>query len=171
VAITLQRAATRLKSVFITFDAPGEDKLNTSCNGFWHPYKGNQNTSVFMDNSHDFQFQLSVGSKNYPEMPVRSGAESFYNTRKALGIHGSVGHSCDIGANSYWKNRFVAGLDLEKLIGVAWSGINTRSGDLLTLKMSGLQMGTGTDQVTQCYITLIYDAICSISDQGVQVFD
>ena len=70
----------------------------------------------------------------------------------------------------YRNQHFVVGIETEKSIGAAWTGINTRAGDLLTVKMKGDNSITA-DMPTQMFVVLHNDNIMEISDGGVKVFD
>lgn len=128
--------------------------------------------------------QIQIGSKLIPEQPVRNSQEQFYQLRKTLGAHeqGST-YSVDILPHEYRSWKFIMGFDLQKALGAAFSGINTRAGDLLTIKLnrvkhikpdgSDLLFGGDVSATYAQFIhtTLEYDAILQISDNGVQVFE
>ena len=80
--------------------------------------------------------QLQVGSKLYPEYPVRSTAEAFYQLRKCMGTETSNFHSLDITPFQYRNHKFIAAFDTEKNLGSAFTGINIKQGSLMTLKIS-----------------------------------
>ncbi len=69
--------------------------------------------------------QVQIGSMQIPQYPVQSHAECFYLLKKALGYHVSDIHSIDIDGVSYRNNRFIVGVDCERLLGVSFSGTNT----------------------------------------------
>ena len=58
----------------------------------------------------------------------------------------------------------------KKASGAAWTGINTRAGDLLTVKMKGDNSITA-DMPTQMFVVLHSDNIMEISDGIVSVYD
>lgn len=132
----------------------------------------------------DVESQIQIGSKLVPEMPIRSSQEQFYQLRKTIGNHemGSS-HSIDILPHEYRSWKFIMGFDLQKALGAAFSGINTRAGDLLTIKLNNVKHvqpdGTtwapgGNMQISYAdfiHTTLEYDAILNISDNGVSVFE
>jgi hypothetical protein len=70
----------------------------------------------------------------FPEMPVRSLAETFYQLKKALGIHGSAFHSLSITPDQYKTDHFIIGIDTEKILEAGFTGLNTRSGDLMVVR-------------------------------------
>ena len=168
VSVNMSRAISRLKSVFVAlYRAPGtakpEDKewLN-----FYHPMSDVASYSK----AHELEFQIQIGSKLYPEYPIRSLAESFAQLKKSVGILGSNFHSVSISPKQYRNQHFIVGVDTEMSIGASMTGKSTKTGDLLTVKMKG---DTTIEAVmpTQMMVVLHSDNIMSISDSGTQVYD
>ena len=106
-------------------------------------------------------------------MAISSSAEAFYQLRKALGIHFGI-NAININRHAYTTRDFIMAIDMEKVLGASFSGINTMSGDLLTIRMKPANGGTiaMTDN-TEYYLhyTLVYDSIISLGLSGVQVLE
>ena len=111
--------------------------------------------------------QLMVGSKMYPEYPIRSHAECFYNLRKSLGVHANSLHSIDIKGNDYRDRKFVVGFDTEKMLGLAFTGVNTKN-SLMTIK---LKTKNPEGRASRMHIVLVAQQIIEIGDSGITVFD
>ena len=84
VRINVARSLSRLKSVFISLD-----KTNTVAsavykdfNSFYSPMMGNTLEMGSGVEANEIEFQIQLGSKLYPETPIRSHSESFYQLRK-----------------------------------------------------------------------------------------
>ena len=127
---TVTRALSRLKSVFITLDKPAPDSaiVYKDWNSFYSPMESYA-TGVYgkyNSNGEIADFQLQLGSKLYPEYPIRSHAEAYYQLRKCLGVQSSSVHNFDITSNEYRNRKFVLGIDFEKVLEMGWSGANTR---------------------------------------------
>jgi len=168
VSVNMSRAISRLKSVFIAlYRAPAtakpEDKewLN-----FYHPMSAVTSYSK----AHELEFQIQIGSKLYPEYPIRSLSESFAQLKKSVGILGSNFHSLSISPKQYRNQHFIVGVDTEMSIGASWTGKSTKTGDLLTVKMKG-DSSIEAVMPTQMMVVLHSDNILQISDSGTQVFD
>ena len=43
--------------------------------------------SATYNKAKELSFEMQIGSKKYPEYPIRSLAEAFYQLRKSLGLH------------------------------------------------------------------------------------
>jgi hypothetical protein len=111
--------------------------------------------------------QLMVGSKMYPEYPIRSHAECLYNLRKALGVQANALHSMDIRGDDYRNHKFVVGFDTEKMLGLSFTGINTKN-SLMTIK---LKTKGGDYQASRMHIVLVAQQVIEIGDSGITVFD
>ena len=142
--------------------APDLSLLN-EVNRFWHPMEGTY------DYAKEIQFELQLGSKKWPEYPMKSQAEAFYQLRKTMGILGSAYLSLDITGPEYKNNKFIIGFDLEKMIGASFTGYNSKSGDLLTIKLKDVYGMTNAEDFI--FTTLHYDALMEINDTGVTVME
>ena len=100
---------------------------------------------------------------------MKSQAESFYQLRKTMGILGSAYHSLDITGLEYKNNKFIIGFDLEKMLGASFTGYNSKSGDLLTIKLKDVYGMTNSEDFI--FTTLHYDALMEINDTGVAVME
>jgi hypothetical protein len=177
-SVNITRALSRLKSVFCTFDqAINAAKRGTltdkhidlwkkDWNDFFHPMSY---TSGHYDNDFEMEIQLQVGSKLFPEYPIRSVQEAFYQLRKCMGTETSNFHSLDITPHQYRTHKFIAAMDTEKHLGSAFTGINIKQGSLMTLKMrSTCASAYMPDTVS---IVLHFDSIISIRDTGIEIFE
>ena len=175
----ITRSLTRSKSVFVTFDGegvsePGPGLLPTTgsdfrkaFNDFYHP----SGDYLVQRQDREIEFQIQIGSKLYPEYPIRSVQEAFTQLAKCLGINNSAFHGVDIIAAEYRSHKFIIGIDTEKILEAGFTGINTKAGDLMVIKV---KQASGISQENLCnkmYITLHSDQILNIKDNGVEVFD
>ena len=174
--VNVTRTASRLKSVFINFDGPhGEadisDAVHKSFNTFMSPSSGNTYMAGQYEEDEELQWQLQIGSKLFPEYPCRSIAETFYQLRKSLGIHGSAFHSVNINLDKFMNDHYIIGIDTEKIIEPGFIGLNTRAGDLMVFRAKGDKASLASWNVNSVYIILHTDQILEIRDTGSQVFD
>lgn len=174
--VSVTRAVSRLKSVFVSFDENHStiiaDTVSTSImkdwNSFIHPMKGTY------DSTKELEFQMQIGPKMFPEYPCRSLAQSFYELKKSLGIASSSFHSIAITRAQYMNDHFIIGFDTEKIIEAGFSGLNSKAGDLMSIRVKSAGSTSLSDSfanATKMYITLHTDNILEIRDTGVQVFD
>ena len=181
----ITRSFTRLKSVFATFmqsskcantnQNPGDysSDFRKDWNMFYHPMIKQTSVStgyVRYNPADELELQIQVGSKLFPEYPCKTVKEAFYQLRKCLGIHNSTWHSIDIEDSDYRSNRFIFGIDCEKMLAAGFTGLNTKAGDLMTVRAKFL----GSDSTfvpDTLYMVMHSDQILNIRDTGVEVLE
>jgi len=172
--INVSRSLSKMKSVFVTLDKDFADSdaratfYNKSWNNFWSPNAGTDLTNALTHTSEKFShFQLQIGSKLFPEYPIKTHCEAFYSLRKALGIQANNLHSIDIDGNSYRNNKFIIGIDTEKLLGLSFTGMNTRN-NLMTVH---LKTQIDDFKADRMHIILLAEQIVELGDSGCMVYD
>ena len=163
--VHVSRALTRLKGVYVSLSnvsATGGGNAK-EVNNFYHPMGGNY------DKSKELSFEMQIGAKKYPEYPIQSAAEAFYQLRKSLGLH-ARNALMDIRATEYRNSKFVIGIDTEKVLGASFSGHNSKAGDLTVLRLKPLGDATLTGNCKLHYI-LHYDSVMQIMDSGVSILE
>ena len=123
------------------------------------------------DKDRELEIQLQIGAKLFPQYPIRSVAETFAQLKKSVGILGSNFHSMSMSPMQYRYDHFVVGIDTEKAIGASYTGLSTRSGDLLSVRVKSTGSMLATEMPSQVHIVLHSDNMLEISDAGVSVFD
>ena len=124
------------------------------------------------ESSMELQVQIQIGSKLFPEYPITSVAESFAQLRKTLGILNSTAFSCDIDHQKYRTLHHIIAIDAEKTLQAGYTGLNTRMGDLLTVKIKSMNAALTEDLMPDSMQIILHsDQIMNIADTGVQVMD
>ncbi len=101
-----------------------------------------------------------------PQYPISSQAECFYSLRKSWDIQANSGNSVDIKGNDYRNDKFIVGIDCEKLLGLAFTGMNTKN-SLMTVKLKTAE----ANRANRIHILLFSENILEINDTGVSVYD
>ena len=165
----ITRALTRLKSVFITLQHPSsnaEHSLNKHVNQFYHPMIMKDTGGYAFTSEH--QIQLQVGSKLYPEYPIRGMCEAMTHLRKTVGGDFYIPE---------WKYRgftYIVAMDLEKVSGAGFTGVNTKMGELLSINFKNCECPDETTMPTvpgRVFCALNYDCVLNIRDSGVELLD
>ena len=118
--VNVSRSLTALRSVFMSLEkmfVGGRVRWhNESWNTFVSTLAGNRSTSTYKYDSDDEikHLQLQLDSKLYPEYPISSHSECFYNLRKSLGVQDNNLHALDIKGYEYRNHKFVVGFDTER---------------------------------------------------------
>jgi hypothetical protein len=137
-SINVNRAFTRLRTVMWTFFGTALDKTAVAdypaiqataqkrMNHFHHPQYTSNNFNQF----DTLEAQLQIGSKVWPQYPVRGLNEFYYRLRQVLNTTKSGAISI-YSPSTYHATEFIAALDLEKAVngtgdGAAFSGVSTR---------------------------------------------
>ena len=117
---------------------------------------------------------MQIGSKMFPEYPIRGHAEAYSQLRKTLGIH-SPFISFDIRGAEYRRHKMILAMDCERILDLPFTGLNTRAGDQTVIKLkyaSSVISGNDNTRVAdQMHIVLHSDQILEIHDVGVRVSD
>ena len=159
----INRALTRLKSVFITLQG-SEGAWNKTSNDFFHPIAVKATDAYSVNDEH--QYQIQIGSKLIPEYPVKSLTESLSQLRK------TVGGNFQMFGRWYRTTKYIIGLDLEKVSGAGFTGMSTKSGDLMTLNFRDCDVADLGGSIPQrVFCALNYDAVLNIKDSGCELLD
>jgi hypothetical protein len=175
--INVSRALTRLKSVFVTLqkDPLATEILRKNWNSFHSPMRTENIGTLTHVPAGEFEYQLQIGSKLFPEYPIRSHNEAFYQLAKTLGVQASAVHNFDITAREYRYTKLILGTDCEKVLDAGFTGLNTRAGDLMTVKFDLNKTANAADlalrKPDRIHIVLHSDQILEIRDSGCQVYD
>ena len=177
VRLNVTRALSRLKSVFVSLvrDVPNAQLAanlgSKDWNDFYSPmYEYAKVADNQFNSNGEFEAQLQLGSKLYPEYPIRSHAEAFYQLRKTMGVQSSSLHSFDVDSHDFRTCKFIRGTDMEKVLEAGWTGANTRAGDILNIRFDHND-GTAANYATSMHILLHSDNVIEIRDSGTVVFD
>jgi hypothetical protein len=177
-SVNITRAVSALKALFVSFynTNAGGNMPNATArpilkefNYFYHP-----NAHDLTSTEKELEIQVQIGSKVFPEYPLKSVSEAWNQLKKALGLMYSTYHSISITPKQYRANRFIAAIDTEKIVSAALSGLSLRHGELVTVKCKRVfgeaELAT-VHMPDRLFFTMVSDNILSISISGVSVAD
>ena len=122
---------------------------------------------VYDTDNDDFAWQITIGSRRFPETPCQGIAQSWMRFRQAAGsFYGSSDHA--ISGTQYATNTFVLGCNLEKVdTQASHSGFSTKDGSIVQLSVqnSGLQASD------HCFIFQVYDSLMEVRDGSCSVYE
>ena len=176
----IHRALTRLKAVYITLfnnwtgtgSGPAEVKkpgARKVCNDFYHPASINAAEDLEQG---QHSVWLQVGSKLYPEYPIRDSTEAYYQLSQ------TVKNPMHIYSRWYHTCKYIIGMDMEKIRLAGFTGQNTKAGEMLTVNFrncytyapDGTTISTFSIP-TRVFCALHYDAVLNIRDSGVELLE
>ena len=144
-------------------------------NEFSHPMILSLAAAGYYSNDYELEYQIQIGSHLYPEYPVQSLAESFAKLKQC--VYGSDNHfnSVSIRPKDYRSDKYIIGVDTEKVVGASFTGLNTKAGDLMTIKLKARNptalAAENVNMTGQLHMVLYSDQLMEIRDVGVTVFD
>ena len=175
VAVQVARAFSRLQKGFITFykTSATETILDKPAIKFYHPMEYGITDGKYKHNpTQELEFQIQIGSKLFPEYPVRSISECFSILKQTLNMPEYHMHSVGIDYKAYISNKFIFGLSFEKMPESGWTGLSTKSGEQLLVKVSNADSSFAeADIASQMFITLQCENVLEIRDVGVSVME
>ena len=124
----------------------------------------------------ELEYQVQIGSKQFPEYPIRSTAEAFSQLRKTMGILDSTAFSFDISGKQYETLHHIIALDAEKTLQAGYTGLDMKRGQLMTIKVKAMdQTVLGANGARRMpdniHVVLHSDQILDIGFTGCQVQD
>ena len=94
--------------------------------------------------------------------------------KKALGIASSAYHRISPTRGQYLGDHFIVGVDTEKIVEAGFTGLNTKQGDLMTIRAKAANSPADSINflpANKIYIILHTDNILEIRETGSQTFD
>ena len=141
-------------------------------NNFYHPmnwYNGIRTKAA------ELEFRLYIGNVLFPDYPITSQSEFFYNLRKCLGICGSTWHSISIdgyGIGSYNDSKFIVGIDTEKTLGASYTGIETNFGGLMQVRLKSADPNLAYNTIADfMHIILVSDQVVKLKATGIIILE
>ena len=168
VAVQVARAVSRLQSAFITlYKTPTTATiLDKPSIKFYHPMEGTFSTG------RDLEFQLQIGNKLIPEYPCKAISECFYHLKQTLNLPDWGLHSIGVDYKQYINNKFMFALSFEKVPQSSWTGMNTKAGQILLVKINANDKSVITGDIANLmYITLVSEQILEVRDVGCSIYD
>ena len=148
------RSLSRIAAVFISFQ--GRDPQTHSLLRFHNP-------SAIVGHERTLEWAVQIGSKQWPEM---STCKSTASTMSLLKQAYDQNIACtSITPTTYHSSRYVIGVPTSTIPGQVFSGISTRSGDLVSVLDKA--MGVGANQQAQkMHISLLAEVILELKESG-----
>ena len=152
--IAMTRAFTRMRAVYVSMmDASTDKEANT----FRYP-------------GDDFEIQLQIGSKLYPEQKLDSLPEFWQKLQSAVGSHTSILSHSAVDLQGFKTDRFIVGIGLQKVLSDTdvsnLSGVSTKTGSLLSLRSAN-----SASNIDVAFVVGNYDLLVQVSSEGVMCYD
>ena len=118
-----------------------------------------------------FEMQVQLGAKLYPEQKLDTTPQFWFKYLESTGAHTSVLHTPAISQVGYTSDSFIAGINFQKLLpengdSTCFAGTSSKAGQLLSVRTD-----KSHSSIDRFFVTLNFDLIVSISEDGVECFD
>jgi hypothetical protein len=124
------------------------------------------------NSDNELYYQIQIGSALYPQYECRSVSESWYHLASTLKHQNNNKAGLNIEADAYYNHTYIIGQNFEKVSGAEFTGINTRAGDLCTIKLKNMTPeANSANRPNKIFVTMLGTQIMNIGDTGIQVFD
>ena len=136
----------------------------------------------FQDYGRNLCWQIQLGSKNYPEFEAQSLSETFYYLRRAIHYMNPDQDALSFSYRQYRENKFIIVLSFEKMSDVNFTGVNTKMGSLITMKIKptegtlNVTPGDGTnaiyaEDIQEVFTHLISETVLELRESGSIIYD
>ena len=98
---------------------------------------GNEIGYGYSNKDLDLSFDVLLGNKRYPEVASSSLSEHMYYLRRFVSLLNPDQDSMSIKYNQYRANKFIMGINFQKMDQNNLTGVNSKLGALLTLNLRG----------------------------------
>lgn len=167
--ISMVRALSKLGIVFISYTDSEENMRNHEAISFANPSLINQTgneTSQFSHLEYILETQLQLDSFLYPETKIDSFGEHFAKLSEAAATYDQRLATLSLTPALYKSDGFVTGINLMRAPGSAFSGLNTRTGSLLLLKVNNIKT-----TVSKVYAHLVGTVLIECRADSCSVYD
>jgi hypothetical protein len=167
--VATTRSLALLKTAILTFSTTTAAHLPTAnavnqkdVNLFANP---NHADTAWTHDTDSFSWQLVIDGCCWPVYPCSGSKETWMHLRQALDLS-SYGYM-DIVQADWRKTKFIVAIDLERaastLHGASFTGWPCRGGSPIMFRLNNIPQ---THKVEIAFITLVHDAVISISSAG-----
>ena len=121
----------------------------------------------FQDMSRNLTWQIQIANKKYPEFECQSMAETMYFLRRAIHFMNPDQDAMSITYKRFREDKFIIGISYEKMADINFTGVNTKMGSLLVLKLKGTNGALPTDEAVQeIFCHLISETVLEVRESG-----
>ena len=168
--ISMVRALSKLGLLFLSFQTTAGTAQQHEVTGFGNPSLLVGGTSAaaiaYSHQEHTLSVQAQLDSFLFPETPMDSHGEIFSKLQEAAATYDQKLATLSLTPQSFKSNSFIAAINFMRAPGSAFSGLNTRTGSLLTLKLNNMRTET-----TKVFAHLVGTILVEIRADSCSVYD
>ena len=165
--ISMVRALSKLGMAFVSYTSLLSSKQAHQVTGFANPSaRVGAGTRNFSHNELTISTQMQLDSFLYPETPMDSLGEHWSKLQEAAATYDQRLVTLSITPAMYKDNGFVCGINFMRAPGSWSSGLNTRTGSLLTLKVNDI-----VAQTNMVFVHLVGTILVEVRADSCSVYD
>ena len=166
--IAMTRALSKLGIVFMSFNDSASATLSDEVVGFANPsaVAAGGDDSIYSHKERTLTAQIQLDSYLHPETAMDSQGEFWCKLTEAAATYDQKMATLSITPAMYASDGFVAAINLMRAPGSSFSGLNTRTGSLLLLKLNNMKT-----TVTKVYSHLVGTVLVEIRADTCSVYD
>jgi hypothetical protein len=116
-------------------------------------------------------WDVQIGSLKFPESPATSIPETFSLLRQCVGCYDESIRTLNLTSQGFGSNSFVIGGPLMVAPGHSFSGLNSRSGELITVRVKGMNNNPQVNGAGKCHVCIINEAFLEIREGSCVLLD
>ena len=153
--------------MFVTYTTSKASRQSREVTGFANPsHQVGAGTTDYSHKEFTLSTQMQLDSFLYPETPMDSLGEHWSKLQEAAATYDQKLVTLSITPTMYKDNGFVTGINFMRAPGSWSSGLNTRTGSLLTLKVNDILAATNT-----IYVHLVGTILVEVRADSCSVYD
>jgi hypothetical protein len=168
--ISMVRALSKLGLLFLSFQTSAGTVQQHEVTGFGNPslIVGGSSAAATAHSHQEYTLsvQAQLDSFLFPETPMDSHGEIFSKLQEAAATYDQKLATLSLTPQSFKQNAFCAAINFMRAPGSAFSGLNTRTGSLLTLKLNNMRTET-----TKVFAHLVGTILVEIRADSCSVYD
>jgi len=168
--ISMVRALSKLGLLFLTFQTSVGTAQQHEVTGFGNPSLLVGGTTgaatAYSHQEYTLSVQAQLDSFLFPETPMDSHGEIFSKLQEAAATYDQKLVTLSLTPQSFKTNAFCAAINMMRAPGSAFSGLNTRTGSLLTLKLNNMRTET-----SKVFAHLVGTILVEIRADSCSVYD
>ena len=167
------RALSRIAAIVVTFQ--GDHDLTRQITKFVNPSKLSDAHGAITGAENGVRHLLSwfiqLGSKQWPEhSPCSSLAETMSLLRQTVQTYDNNILSTSITEQTFRGNKFAVGIPTSVIPGQPFSGVSSRSGDLLTCLFRNLTL-VAEQRAVRAHISIVAETILELRESGATLLE
>ena len=168
--ISMVRALSKLGMLFLSYTDSVSATRGHEVVGFANPSLvvggTHANVSAFSHTEFTLETQAQLDSFLYPETKMDSLGEHFSKLQECAATYDQKLVTLSITPEMYKSEGFVSAINFMRAPGSAFSGLNTRTGSLLVLKLGNMRT-----EVTKVFAHLVGTVLVEIRADQASVYD